>query len=585
LTDLEIFDIIILTNGEDMVVLGIATPFSHDPSAALLIDGKIIALCDEERLIREKHAMERLPVNAIKFCLKKAGITPNDIDIVAYPWSFKAYQQKKWQFVRRTWKTRPAHAYKTILRARSRMKGKVGKLKKTLTASGIDPSKVKIELVEHHIAHASSAYHLSGFKDAAILSIDGAGEFTSTLFAYGKEGEIRKIKEIIYPDSLGLFYSTMTEYLGFEINDGEYKVMGMAPYGNQGLIDFSKIVKYDKASFTIDDLYVCARKSKRYAPNRMYSKQMVDDWGPPRTGDALSKPYIDIAARTQGTLEDVTIRLMETYLGDILKNNGGRLCFAGGCALNVKLNKRLIEHPLVKELFVQPAAHDSGTSLGAATFAAYKAGERIEPMKHVYYGPSYSNQDIKNVLDRFKIRYKECNDIAGKVSDLLADGKIVAWFQGAMEFGPRALGNRSILGNPCIKGTADEINARIKFREKWRPFCPSILKEHAEDIFTIRHPSPYMTFSFTVNDRWASKIPEVVHVDKSARPQFVDKATNPIFHKLLDAFYKKTSTPVLINTSLNRRGEPIVCSPEDAIHMFYNSGLEYIAIGDLLIEK
>lgn len=568
-----------------MIILGIATPFSHDPSAALIIGGKIVALCDEERLIREKHAMERLPVNAVEFCLKKAGITPKDVDIVAYPWSFDAYQQKKWQFAKRTWRTRPAHAYKTILRTRSRMKGKLDKLNRTLAASGIDSAKVKIELVEHHIAHASSSYHLSGFKDAAILSVDGAGEFTSTLFAEGSDGEIKKIKEIIYPDSLGLFYSTMTEYLGFQINDGEYKVMGMAPYGNAEKVDFSKVIKSDKYSYVIDDLYVCARKSKRYAVDKMFSMKMVEDWGPPRTGDGLSEPYIDIAARTQKTLEDVTVALMETYLGDILRGNGGRLCFAGGCALNVKLNKRLIEHPLVRELFVQPAAHDSGTSLGAASYAAYLQGEEIEPMRHVYYGPSYSNSEIREVLDRFKIKYEEASDIEDKVSGLLAEGKIVAWFQGAMEFGPRALGNRSILGNPSIKGTAEEINARIKFREKWRPFCPSILPEFAKEIIAIDHPSPYMTFSFTVKDKWIPRIPEVVHIDKSARPQVVDRETNPRFYNLLRSFHEKTGTPVVINTSLNRRGEPIVCSPQDAIHMFYNCGLEYMAIGDFLIKK
>jgi len=568
-----------------MIVLGVATPFSHDPSAALLIDGRIAALCDEERLIRQKHAMERLPVNAIRFCLKKAGIAPGDIDIVAYPWSLDAYNQKKWQFAKRTWRTRPAHAYKTLLRTRSRAEGKIDKLKRTLIAAGIDPAGVKTEFVEHHMAHASSCYHLSGFKDAVILSIDGAGEFTSTLFAEGINGDIKKIKEIIYPDSLGLFYSTMTEYLGFQINDGEYKVMGMAPYGDAGKIDFSKIIKYDRNSYTIDDLYVCARRSKRYAPDKMFSKKMVEDWGPPRSGDGLARPYTDIAARTQKALEDVSVILMETYLGDILKRNGGRLCFAGGCALNVKLNKRLIEHTLVKELFVQPAAHDSGTSLGAATFAAYNAGEKIEPMKHVYYGPSYSDSEIRDVLDRFKIKYKEPADITEEAAALLADGKIVAWFQGAMEFGPRALGNRSILGNPSIKGTADEINARIKFREKWRPFCPSVLSEFAGDIVTIDHPSPYMTFSFTVKDKWIPRIPEVVHVDKSARPQFVDKAANPLFYNLLKSFHKKTGIPVVINTSLNRRGEPIVCSPQDAVHMFYNCGLEYMAIGSFLIQK
>jgi len=568
-----------------MIILGIATPFSHDPSASLLIDGKIVALCDEERIIREKHAMEKLPVNAIKFCLDKAGISPADIDAVAYPWSFKAYQEKKWQFARRCWRSRPAHAYKAVAKTYSRRKGKIDKLNRTLLEAGINPSKVKIHLVEHHLAHASSAYHLSGFKDAAILSVDGAGEFTSTLFAEGKNGNIQKIKEIIYPDSLGMFYATITEYLGFQTNDGEYKVMGMAPYGDPKKIDFSKIVKCDKSSFKIDDLYVCVRRSERYHPDKWYSRKLVENWGPPRTGDTLSEPFIHVAAKTQKTLEDITVTLMETHLSDALKRYDGKLCFAGGCALNVKLNKKIIEHPLVKELYVQPAAHDSGTSLGAATYAAVASGEKLEPMKHVYYGPSFSDDQIKNVLDKFKIKYKKTNDIVELVANILSDGHIVAWFQGAMEFGPRALGNRSILANPSTKGVADEINARIKFREKWRPFCPSILPEYAESILGTDHPSPFMTFSFNVKNEWISKIPEVVHIDKSARPQIVDPKTNPLFYKLLAKFHQKSDIPVLINTSLNRRGEPIVCSPEDAINMFYNCGLEYLAIGNFLIQK
>ena len=568
-----------------MIVLGIATPFSHDPSAALVIDGKIVALCDEERLIREKHAKEKRPVNAVKFCLKKAGIRPEDVNAVAYPWSSDAYEEKKWEFVKRCWKTRPAHAYKSILNAKKFHASKVEKLHRTLKESGIDPAKVKIHFVEHHMAHASSAYHLSGFKDAAIMSIDGAGEFTSTFFGYGMNGEIRKMKEIIYPDSLGMFYATMTEYLGFEALDGEYKVMGMAPYGDAGKIDFSGFIKYDKHSFTIDDEYVCARLSKRARPDRMYSRKFIENWGPARKGDALSAPYVHIAARTQKTLEDIVITLMESHLGSVLVRNGGRLCFAGGCALNVKLNKKIIEHPLVKELFVQPAAHDSGTSLGAATFAAYVSGDKIEPMKHVYYGPSYTNAEIKEVLDRFRIRHEECGNIGDRAAGLLAGGNIVAWFQGPMEFGPRALGNRSILGNPSVKGTADEINSRIKFRENWRPFCPSILPEFADEIITVKHPSPYMTFSFSIKDKWKAKISEVIHVDNTARPQFVDHSSNPMFYDLLQSFYKKTGVPALINTSMNRRGEPIVCSPEDAIHMFYGCGLEYMAMGDFLISK
>ena len=568
-----------------MKILGVGSPFPHDPSAAILVDGKIVAAADEERFIRDKHAQDKLAENAVKFCLKKAGIKPGEIDIVAYPWSFNAYMRSLPGYVARCWKTRPSRAFKAAAKTLHIRRDASKKLDETLKSVGIDPKEVKKYYVEHHIAHASSAYHLSGMDRCAIMSIDGAGEFTSTLFAKGENKRIEKIKEIIYPDTLGLFYSTITEYLGFEINDGEYKVMGMAPYGDPDKIDLSHIVSHDKRSFRANDDYVWVTRSRRYDKNKVYSKKMVKEWGLPRKGDSLSEPYIHIAAATQKKLEEVTIALMENYLGDTLKECGGNLCFAGGVALNVKLNKRILEHPLVKRLFVQPASNDSGTALGAATYAASEMGEVIEPMTHAYFGPEYGNSEIQDVLDRYKICYERKDDIIDTASGLLAKGEIVAWFQGAMEYGPRALGNRSILANPSMKGISDEINARIKFREKWRPFCPSILEEYAQDILGTDHPSPYMTFSFTVSDKWSDKISEVVHVDGSARPQIVNEKNNPRFYSLIKSFHGKTGLPVVINTSLNRRGEPMVCSPEDAINMFYGSGLEYMVLGDFLVKK
>ena len=567
-----------------MNILGVATPIVHDPSAAVLADGKLIAACDEERFVRKKHAIGYLPLNAIDFCLKKAGLEPGDIDIVAYPWSHRIYRKKKYEYFRRCLAPRTSHAFKAFTRQDSRLKAKDDKYDRILEGSSI-PKTVKRYDVEHHIAHASSAYHLSGMDRCAIMSIDGAGEFVSTLFARGENGKISKIKEFIRPDSLGRFYSSVTAYLGFRVHDGEYKVMGMAPYGDPDKIDLSHIVSHDKRSFRANDDYVWVTRSRRYDKNKVYSKKMVKEWGLPRKGDSLSEPYIHIAAATQKKLEEVTIALMENYLGDTLKECGGNLCFAGGVALNVKLNKRILEHPLVKRLFVQPASNDSGTALGAATYAASEMGEVIEPMTHAYFGPEYGNSEIQDVLDRYKICYERKDDIIDTASGLLAKGEIVAWFQGAMEYGPRALGNRSILANPSMKGISDEINARIKFREKWRPFCPSILEEYAQDILGTDHPSPYMTFSFTVSDKWSDKISEVVHVDGSARPQIVNEKNNPRFYSLIKSFHGKTGLPVVINTSLNRRGEPMVCSPEDAINMFYGSGLEYMAIGDFLIDK
>jgi carbamoyltransferase len=568
-----------------VVILGVGTPFPHDPSAAILVDGKIVAAVDEERFIREKHAQDKCAPNAIKFCLKKAGVKPSDIDVVAYPWSFGAHMYGVPLYVRRCWRSRPSQALKAMTQIGKVRKDALKKLYGSLEGAGIDPRKVKKYFIEHHLAHASSAYHLSGMTDCAIMSIDGAGEFVTTLFAEGKKGKIRKIKEFMRPDSLGRFYSTITAYLGFRTSDGEYKVMGMAPYGNASKIDISHIIRYTDKSFFCNDDYVWVTRSRRYDKNKVFSKKMVDEWGPPRKGDGLSEPYIHIAAATQKALEDITIKLMEDYLTDTLKETNGRLCFAGGVALNVKLNQRILEHPLVKELFVQPAANDSGTALGAAAYVANLLGEKITPMTHTYLGPEYSNDEIKSTLDTYKIPYEYHNDIIEVVSGLLAKGEIVAWFQGAMEYGPRALGNRSILANPSVKGISDRINTIIKFREKWRPFCPSILKEYAKEIIGTDHPSPYMTLCFEVSPKWRDRIKEVVHVDNTARPQVVDEELNPKFYNLLKSFHKKTGLPVLINTSLNRRGEPMICSPDDAINMFYGSGLEYMALGDYLIKK
>jgi carbamoyltransferase len=312
----------------------------------------------------------------------------------------------------------------------------------------------------------------------------------------------------------------------------------------------------------------------------------VDKLGPPREGDGLSEPYIHVAAATQKRLEDVTIALLEHHLADALARHEGRLAFAGGCALNVRLNRKLIGHPLVKELWVQPAAHDSGLSLGAATYVAHQSGDTIAPMKHVYYGPEYDQETIDKTLNVSELPWKHVSDAAETGAAILDAGHVMAWFQGRLEWGPRALGNRSILGNPAVKGTADRINSQIKFREMWRPFCPSILEEHAAEVMeTGGHPSPFMTHTFIVKEAWREKVSEIVHVDESARPQFVSRETNPLFHDLIRRFHKRTGCPLVINTSLNRRGEPMVCSPEDAVAMFKGSGLTHMLIGNALVTR
>ncbi|MDO8525977.1 MAG: carbamoyltransferase C-terminal domain-containing protein [Candidatus Omnitrophota bacterium] len=568
-----------------MRVLGFGGPgFLHDPAAAIVVDGKVVAAVEEERLIGEKHAVGKPCVRSIEFCIKQAGISAKDIDAVAFPWSTIAFNKKKWRYAARTLFSEPSRAYKTIVRAGSLCAGAKKSVFDMLAHFGIDLPSEKIFFVEHHIAHAASAHLLSGYERSAIMSIDGSGEFTSTLFAEGSNSNIRKIKEIDLPDSLGRFYSTMTAYLGFNPNDGEYKLMGMAPYGDSSKVDLSDIISCDGKTFKTNPEYVWPIRSRRYVKDAMIPKKLVERFGPPRKGDLLEEPYIHIAAATQKIFEDIVMRLMDEHLGGILRRTGS-LTFAGGCALNVSLNRKLIENPLVRRLFVQPASHDAGTPLGAAVSVAAMLGDKIEPMRSVYLGPDYSNERIEAALKRPGIHYKLSASIEKEAAQLLAEGMVVGWFQGRMEFGPRALGNRSILGNPTIPGTSDRINGMVKFREKWRPFCPSILREHAKEIIGRDIDAPFMTLSFSVTKEWKSRIQEVVHVDGTMRPETVTQGDNPRFYKLIKLFFGYTGVPVLINTSLNRRGEPMVCSPEDAVEMYLGSGLDYLAIGDYLVSR
>ncbi len=308
--------------------------------------------------------------------------------------------------------------------------------------------------------------------------------------------------------------------------------------------------------------------------------------GSEREGDDIDEPYIHYAAGIQHLLEETALKLIDHYLGDVIRETG-KLCFAGGVALNVKLNQRLINLPHVKTLFVQPAAGDAGTAVGAATYVAHQQGETISPLAHVYLGPSYSLEECLTACLRYSddISVTHCDNIVDATADILAGGNPVAWFQGRMEFGPRALGNRSILGDPSHPNIAELINLQIKFRERWRPFCPSIAPEIAQDMLQTEHPSPYMTFAFKVSEKWKKRVPEVVHEDGTARAQIVDPVANPRYYALLKAVEARRGHPVLLNTSLNRRGEPMVCSPADALNMFLGCDLAYLVLGDLLITK
>jgi carbamoyltransferase len=573
-----------------VIILGLSGALNHDPSAALVVDGEVVAAAEEERFIREKHARNRMPVEAARYCLAEAGIPPRQVDVVAFPYApIGLFTPARWHYARRYWYA-PDRSLDALLNGNRRFRRNRRRAMEAGAQLGIDWNETEFVPVEHHLAHASSAYHLSGFEEkTAIMGVDGRGEYATTFFGYGENGRIYKLREYYDPDSLSGVYGAMTEFLGFEMLDGEYKVMGMAPYGDAGRYPLDRLIRPRGNGFEVDTTLVNTVGLRRYKEDGVgfyFSDKLIDWLGPRRRGDVADEPYVHYAAAMQQLFEEWCLKLMETHLGDVLRETG-KLAFAGGGALNVKLNQRIVALDHVEELFVQPAAGDSGTSLGAATYVAAERGDRPGRMTHVYLGPQFDHPACLDAIEarREPLEWRRLDDTPRETAELLAAGHPVAWFQGRMEFGPRALGGRSILGCPSAEGIADRINEQIKFRERWRPFCPSLLDRLAEDIIQTDHPAPFMTITFDVNESWKTRIPEVVHEDGTARVQVVSRDTHPRFYELLEHMETLTGNGVVLNTSLNRRGEPMICSPADALDMFFGSDLEYLVLEDFLVTK
>ena len=572
-----------------MIILGLSGALGHDPSAALLIDGEVVAAAEEERFVREKHAKNRMPREAARYCLDEAGVAARQIDAVAFPYApISVFSPARWHYARRHWYA-PDRALDAIMNGNRRFRRNRARVTALGEALGIDWSRTSFEPVEHHLAHASSAYHLSGFEGpVAVLGVDGKGEYATTFFGVGQGNAIRRIREFYDPESLAGVYGALTEYLGFEMLDGEYKLMGMAPYGDPQRFDFAPLLGCRDGDVRVDTRLVNTVGLRRYRDagrGRLFGPGLVRRLGPPRRGDAADEPYVHHAAAMQQAYEDACLALIDQYLGDVLADSR-RLVFAGGGALNVKLNQRILARDDVDELFVQPAAGDAGTSLGAATYVASRAGDVLRPMTHVHLGPAFSVGECRDALRSHSgLTTEELDDVPGRAAEILAAGHPLAWFQGRMEFGPRALGARSILGCPGVPGIAARINAEIKYRERWRPFCPSLTDAVAADILGTSHPAPFMTIAFDVTELWRSRIAEVVHVDGTARAQVVTRDANPRYYALIERLGELTGAPVVLNTSLNRRGEPIACTPADALDIFVGAGLGYLVMEDLLVTK
>ena len=595
-----------------MKILGISA-YYHDSAACLVVDGQVVAAAQEERFTRKKHD-QAFPSNAIAYCLSEVGCTPADIDyVVFYDKPFLKFERlletylayapvgfKSFATSLPVWLTDKLFQKSVISKALTDLWGKDINWEERLLFS------------EHHLSHAASAFFPSPFEDAAILTMDGVGEWTTTSLAIGHGNELKVHKEIHFPHSLGLLYSAITYYTGFKVNSGEYKVMGLAPYGEpkyaQLMKDHLIDIKED-GSFALDMSYF------NYCTGLTMTNEKFDQlFGGPRRGEetALTQREMDLAASIQAVTEEVVIKLAK----GIRKSTGQKnLCLAGGVALNCVANGKLLRENIFDNIWIQPAAGDAGGAVGAALAAYYMMlglPRKVDPalqdgMKGSYLGPEFAQDDIEKRLTSVGAKFTNHSDeeIIALTAQALADGKAVGWHQGRMEFGPRSLGGRSILADARSPSAQKLLNLKVKYRESFRPFAPSVLREDVSEWFEIDTDSPYMLLVADVqkSKRLAmteeqqklfgieklnvprSEIPAVTHVDYSARVQTIHKQTNPKYHALVSKFKELTGCPVVVNTSFNVRGEPIVCTPEDAFRCLMGTEIEFLVVGNSIMRK
>lgn len=586
-----------------MNILGISA-FYHDSAACIIKDGEIIAAAQEERFSRKKHD-HSFPINAINFCLEYAHLRSNQIDYIAF------YDKPflKFERILETYLAYVPQGLQSFLKAIPLW------IKKKLWIKDIIQHELnysgEIIFSEHHESHAASAFFPSSYQEAAFITMDGVGEWSTTSFGIGKDNTIQILADIKFPHSLGLLYSAFTFYVGFRVNSGEYKVMGLAPYGEpkyKHLIYKHLINVKADGSFRINMDYFDYCAGIRMTNSRFHKLF----GGPPRKPEGrLNQRHMDLARSVQDVVEEIVLKMASHVQQETRMKN---LCLAGGVALNCVANGKLLRSGLFDNIWIQPAAGDAGGAIGAALLTWHhflnnkrNPSSNNDSMKGAYLGPEYKNDAIESFLDTHHYPYQKmtCHEIPDKIANLIAQEKVVGWFQGRMEFGPRALGARSIIGDARSPSMQKTMNLKIKYRESFRPFAPSVLSEDISDYFEIDRESPYMLLVADVNKERQiaisdtqtklfgleklnvirSDIPAVTHVDYSARIQSVSKETNPLYHQMISRFKEKYGCPVIINTSFNIRGEPIVCSPEDAYNCFMRTEMDYLIIGNFLLEK
>ncbi len=561
-----------------VATLGIK-PFGHDTSAAIVIDGLVVAAISEERFNREKHS-RKFPEKSIEFCLKQGKIKNiNDLDEISI--CFDYYKLIYHLDVLKFFKYFPIYSNWAITDGIYQIK-KILNTSKMLRSMGY---RGKIIFQDHHDCHAASTYFTSGFNEASVLTIDGRGENAATCIYKAHGTQLKRVFQANYPNSLGAFYSCITEYLGFKENEDEGKIMGLAPYGDLSLIcEMREVLKISDGDYLLDLTYFDFHKK----PLRNVSQKFINTFGEPRKrGDDLNQHHKNIARAAQAVLEEALIALAEKtkYL-----TNSDKICLSGGVALNSVGNGKIANEKIFDDIFIYPAAGDDGASVGSALLSYYNRSnyQVIDDInKSAYLGPDTFNKQVLKSLKKYNLSFELSKNISKDTANLLSENKFVGWYQGRAEFGPRALGNRSILVNPLHKENKDLVNARIKFREPFRPFAPSVPQNFASNYFHLNSvkESPYMILAFDTKKDMRSRIPAVVHVDGSARVQTVTRKNNYLYWELLNEFGKITGTPVLLNTSFNIMGEPIVNTPEEAIRCYLGCGLDVLAIGDYLVTK
>ncbi|MBX9653187.1 carbamoyl transferase [bacterium] len=535
-----------------MIVLGMSGGTSlgnQDGAAALIIDGRLVAAAEEERFVGIKFANGHLPASAIRFCLRQAGIRIQDVDAAV--------------FAGRTY----VDIETTLRRFFEQNLGYAPPLR----------------LVDHHEAHAASAWYADGARDAIVVTWDNSGDGRSTTVWDATNRTMTLLADFHRPNSVGLYYSAVTQFLGFTRDSDEYKVMGMAAYGKPSF-DFSHILEIREGGYQFHSDFLTGIVPGRPQPSKHVC--LFDEFPLPVprrvAGSPFEQVHFDVAASAQSQLEEVAKSLVGYWAQ---KTGRRRVCFAGGVALNCLMNQRIRELPDIDEVFVPPICSDAGLALGAAYLVSAAEGHFPEPLAHAYWGPEYTSAQIKETLDRAAAEYRTTTDPAEAAASLIAEGKIIGWFQGRMEFGPRALGCRSILANPKVHGMKDQINQRIKFREEYRPLAPSVIHDRGAEFFRDYRNSPFMTQTFDAIAGLAEIAPDVVHADGTSRIQSVHDSTNPLYAKLIHEVEKKTGLPIVLNTSLNAYNDPIASAPYQALRTYFSTGLDALVIGDMVLEK